>query len=145
MGGFSSMYIKHNKFSIIKTILGFPWWPVVKNPPSNVGCLGSIPGLENKSPPCCWATKPVHHNYWACALQREKPEHRNKDPSQPKNQPTKQTKKPNQTNKNQYHIGISFPGGTDGKEFACNSGDLREVGLIPGLGRSSGVGNGNPL
>ena len=25
---------------------------------------------------------------------------------------------------------------------ACNAGDL---GLIPGLGRSSGVGNGNPL
>ena len=33
--------------------------------------MGSIPGLENKSPPCCWATKPVHHNYWACALQQK--------------------------------------------------------------------------
>ena len=28
-----------------------------------------------------------------------------------------------------------FPGGSDGKEFASNAGDL---GLIPGLGRSSG-------
>ena len=28
------------------------------------------------------------------------------------------------------------------KESACNSGDL---GLIPGLGRSPGEGNGNPL
>ena len=28
------------------------------------------------------------------------------------------------------------------KESACNAGDL---GLIPGLGRSSGEGNGNPL
>ena len=28
------------------------------------------------------------------------------------------------------------------KEFICNAGDL---GLIPGLGRSSGDGNGNPL
>ena len=30
----------------------------------------------------------------------------------------------------------------DGKESACNSGDQ---GLIPGLGRSPGEGNGNPL
>ena len=35
-----------------------------------------------------------------------------------------------------------FPGGSDGKESACNAGDL---GSIPGLGRSSGEGNGNPL
>ena len=32
-----------------------------------------------------------------------------------------------------------FPGGSDGKESACNAGDL---GLIPGLGRSPGEGNG---
>ena len=36
----------------------------------------------------------------------------------------------------------SFPGGSDGKESVCNMGDL---GLIPGLTRSSGEGNGNPL
>ena len=30
----------------------------------------------------------------------------------------------------------------DAKESACNTGDL---GSIPGLGRSSGEGNGNPL
>ena len=35
-----------------------------------------------------------------------------------------------------------FPGGSDGKESACNVGDL---GLIPELGRSPGEGNGNPL
>ena len=35
-----------------------------------------------------------------------------------------------------------FPGGSVGKESACNAGDL---GLIPGSGRSSGEGNGNPL
>ena len=35
-----------------------------------------------------------------------------------------------------------FPGGSDGKEFACNAGDL---GLIPGLGRSPRGGLGNPL
>ena len=32
-----------------------------------------------------------------------------------------------------------FPGVSDGKEFACNVGDL---GLIPGLGRSPGEGKG---
>ena len=35
-----------------------------------------------------------------------------------------------------------FPGGSEGKESACNSGDL---GLIPGVGRSPGEGNGSPL
>ena len=35
-----------------------------------------------------------------------------------------------------------FPGGSDGKGFACNVGDLDS---IPGLGRSLGEGNGNPL
>ena len=37
---------------------------------------------------------------------------------------------------------LGFPGGSDVKESACNSGDL---GLIPGSGRSPGEGNGNPL
>ena len=36
----------------------------------------------------------------------------------------------------------NFPGGSDGKASACNEGDL---GSIPGLGRSPGEGNGNPL
>ena len=35
-----------------------------------------------------------------------------------------------------------FHGGSDGKASACNSGD---PGSIPGLGRSPGEGNGNPL
>ena len=35
-----------------------------------------------------------------------------------------------------------FPGGSDGKESACNAGDLDS---IPRLGRSPGEGNGNPL
>ena len=35
-----------------------------------------------------------------------------------------------------------FPGGSYGKESSCNAGDL---GSIPGLGRSPGEGNGNPL
>ena len=35
-----------------------------------------------------------------------------------------------------------FPGGSEVKESACSAGDL---GLIPGLGKSPGEGNGNPL
>ena len=35
-----------------------------------------------------------------------------------------------------------FPGGSDCKEYACNAGGL---GSIPGLERSPGEGNGNPL
>jgi len=36
----------------------------------------------------------------------------------------------------------SFPGGSEVKASACNVGDM---GSIPGLGRSPGEGNGNPL
>ena len=39
-----------------------------------------------------------------------------------------------------YYLG--FPGGSEGKESACNVGDL---GSIPGSERSPGEGNGNPL
>ena len=35
-----------------------------------------------------------------------------------------------------------LPCGSNGKQSACNVGDL---GSFPGLGRSSGEGNGNPL
>ena len=37
---------------------------------------------------------------------------------------------------------MGFPGGSDNKESACSAGN---PGLIPGLGRSPGEGNGNPL
>ena len=36
--------------------------------------------------------------------------------------------------------GLTSLGHSDGKKTACNAGDL---GLIPGLGRSPGGGNGN--
>ena len=39
-------------------------------------------------------------------------------------------------------MNYDFPAGSDGKVFAYNAGDL---GSIPGLGRSPGEGNGNPL
>ena len=37
---------------------------------------------------------------------------------------------------------MDFPSGSDGKESACNGGDL---GSIPGSRRSPGEGNGYPL
>ena len=37
---------------------------------------------------------------------------------------------------------MGFPGSSVGKESTCNSGD---PGLIPGSGRSTGEGIGNPL
>jgi len=37
---------------------------------------------------------------------------------------------------------IGFPGGSDDKESTCN---VKDLGSIPGLGRSPGEGNDNPL
>ena len=37
---------------------------------------------------------------------------------------------------------LGFPGGSVGKESACN---MEDMGLVPGLGRSPGGGHGNPL
>ena len=42
----------------------------------------------------------------------------------------------------QITANLDFPGGSDGKASAYNAGD---PGLIPGLGRSSGERNVNPL
>ena len=41
-----------------------------------------------------------------------------------------------------YSHSFGFPGGSDGKESACNAGDLSSV---PGSGRSPGERNCNPL
>ena len=41
-----------------------------------------------------------------------------------------------------HRINLGFPGGIVVKNLPANSGDS---GLIPGLGRSPGGGNGNPL
>jgi len=38
-----------------------------------------------------------------------------------------------------------FPGGSVGKESACNVGDTGDVCSISGSGRSPGEGHGNPL
>ena len=41
-----------------------------------------------------------------------------------------------------FMIALGSPGGSDGKESSCNA---RDLGLIPGSGRSPGEGNGYPL
>ena len=40
---------------------------------------------------------------------------------------------------------MGFPGGSAVKNLPANAGDTEEEGLIPGLGRSPGGGNGNLL
>ena len=40
---------------------------------------------------------------------------------------------------------MGFPGGMSGKEPTCQGRRHREASSILGLGRSSGVGNGDPL
>ena len=49
--------------------------------------------------------------------------------------------KPDKTEVREEKAG-GFPGGSDGKESACN---LRDLGSIPQLGRSPGEGNGSRL
>ena len=45
-----------------------------------------------------------------------------------------------------YHLSHQgFQGGTSGEESACQCRRHKNVGLIPGLGRSCGVGNSYPL
>ena len=43
---------------------------------------------------------------------------------------------------NTHLLKMGFPGGSDSKETACNE---RDLGSIPGLGRSLGEGKGYPL
>ena len=52
------------------------------------------------------------------------------------------TQGPEERNGHPLQYALSIPDGSDGKESACNPGDL---GLIPGLGRSPGERNGDPL
>ena len=46
------------------------------------------------------------------------------------------------TNEEDLCLSLHFPCGSAGKESTSNAEDL---GLIPGLGRSPGEGNGNPI
>ena len=56
--------------------------------------------------------------------------------------PTETERRQKAKKKDEAEVLRGFPGGSDSKESACNAGDL---GLIPGLGRSLGGGQGNPL
>ena len=40
---------------------------------------------------------------------------------------------------------LGLPGWCSGKNLPVSAGDTRDAGRIPGLGRSLGGGNGNPL
>ena len=42
-------------------------------------------------------------------------------------------------------MSVGFPGGTSVKNPPASTGDARDLGSIPGLGRSPGGGNGNLL
>ena len=42
----------------------------------------------------------------------------------------------------ELYMTVDFPDSSDGKKSACNA---RDPGSIPGVGRSPGEGNGNPL
>ena len=44
-----------------------------------------------------------------------------------------------------YTFYLGFPNGASRKEPPANAGDIRDVSLISGLGRSPGGGHGNPL
>ena len=44
-----------------------------------------------------------------------------------------------------YDFQRGFPGGVSSKDSAANAGDVRDISSIPGLGRSLGVGSGDPL
>ena len=41
----------------------FPGGPVVKNPPSNAGDVGSVPGWGTKNPHAWGQLSPWHHNW----------------------------------------------------------------------------------
>ena len=56
-----------NNTKLIITICDFPGSTMAKNLPANARDMGSI--LVREDPTCHGATKPMHHNYWACALE----------------------------------------------------------------------------
>ena len=107
----------------------------VKNPPANaedLGDVGSIPGLgrspgggnENRSGILAWRIpNPMDRGAWQATVHRA-------------TQSLKQ-------------LSMARHGGLLGCEVVknppANTGDTRDAGSIPGLGRSPGGGNGNPL
>ena len=63
-----------------KTLSGLPWWSMVKNPPSNAGDAGSVPGRGTKIPHatgqlslCVPTTEVTCLNERACVPQTTEP------------------------------------------------------------------------
>ena len=115
VGCVTGMWWVESKDDAENPACGLPWWLFVKE--STWQCRKHRFDPWSKRVPRATKTKPVCHNYWACA-----PE--------------------SQTATTEVHVSSRFPGGSEVKASACNAGDL---GSIPGLGRSLGEGNGNPL
>ena len=92
-----------------------------------------------KNPPAMWETW-VRYLGWECPLEKGKAPHTSilvwRIPC------TIQPMGSQRIGQDWVTFPFPFPGGSDWKESACTVGD---PGLIPGLGRSPGEGNGNPL
>ena len=63
----SFIIINISRISEYINIWDFPGGTVVENPPAMQGTW--VRSLVKEAPTCRRATKPVHHNYWACALE----------------------------------------------------------------------------
>ena len=124
---------------------GFPGGSVVKNPPADAGDTGSIPGSGRST-----GEDDGNPLEYSCqvALVVKNPTANARDTGDagsthglgscvPKSRPT--LCNPMDCSPPGSSVqGLGFPGGSDGKESACNVGDL---GSIPGSGRSPGEGN----
>ena len=68
---FLNGYFPHSLKSLFEYLLDFPGGTVDKNLPANIGDMGLLCGLGRLT--SLRATKPIHHNYWACVIQPEAP------------------------------------------------------------------------
>ena len=110
----------------------FPGSTVVKNLPANVGDArdaGSIPGLERF--PGAGNDNPLQYSFLENFIDRGAWQSMGS-----------QWVGHNWAIEHTHKRGKGFPGGSLGKELACNAGD---AGLIPESGWSPGGGHGNPL
>ena len=134
----------------------FPGCLVVKNPLANLGDMGLIADLgKSHMSRGNWAYAPKllkPECSRACAGQQERPPQLLPSPSllcslhggpmTLRGEGLRQGADFNRGAGQNYHTHthtLGFPGGSDGKESACDAGD---VGSIPGLGRSPVKGNG---
>ena len=110
------------------------------------------PTCHNYGCPSTWSPCPTTREATTmrspCTATREEPPlaATREKPTSTKTQYSQKEKKTRlasrEQNKPEMSPALGFPGGSDGKDSACNAGDPSS---IPGLGRSPGEGNGNPL